>query len=511
MPVLGLTAEFAHQIAVDEPFVPNRSFHHKSGFGGYEAVSESRNNLLETTRVMNHTAPGMVMGERRAEADREVAELIEHPDGLAAHTTSLEWIAPVPPEVARKLTFFLMVILQHHRIPAWDKLSQLALHAESKYVKDPYRTFIRRFFLDHVHSFPTTSEGETAEVICKRINHTTILFRVKEGLRHFSMRILTHSDDWVVLGVQRLYPWFDNSRSAPFPTTFCWMPSELGDNIEDFMRKLKYPEVANTGARLPEGGILARKTPSDYTTYEFFFNTETGRNVSGIKRQLNGVDMPFGPISTFLSWEVTPDTTEVMPADYINHLVGDDTTDDRSPLLRAQDARYLVNEWDNCHPYTKYPTAQALLHHLLLTIFSEEEDGRGVGGLRDVTLEHRTVCQATEWLPTQAFDIGQRRSETVRDIPTYRYKKRHEVFKTPRGWLRVAVMNPLLPVPLYPDQDLLRQRTEAGQPILSEADLYRALDAEGRSHRRQHGFSDMPVFSAEYVLNVQNAMRDMNL
>jgi hypothetical protein len=175
---------------------------------------------------------------------------------------------------------------------------------------------------------------------------------------------------------------------------------------------------------------------------------------------------------------------------------------------------YLIKEWTNSHLYIKYKTAQALLHHLLLTTFSEVEGGRAVGGLRDVTLEHRTVCQADEWFPTQAFDSDQipKPVSETRPRTTYKYKKRHENFKTPRGWLRVQpVLSPFLPVPLYPDQDLIRQRTEAGQPILSEAELYRALDAEGRNHRRQHGFSDMPVFSAEYVLNVQNSMRDMNL
>ena len=78
MSVQGVTTQFVRQIAVTEPYVANRSFHHQSGFGGYEVVSENKLNLVETARVMNHTAPGETLGNRRAEADREVDAIIKH-------------------------------------------------------------------------------------------------------------------------------------------------------------------------------------------------------------------------------------------------------------------------------------------------------------------------------------------------------------------------------------------------------------------------------------------------
>ena len=202
-------------------------------------------------------------------------------------------------------------------------------------MQTPYRCFIRRFILDWAHTIPERIPGQKAAVIARRINHESILIRVKEadhnGVPHYSARVLTHSTDWMIVSVLRLYPYMP--VGGPLPADMCWRASQLGDAVEDFMFLPLAPETRDTENGSIVGGILPRRTPARREVYEFIFNTSAGRNFAGVEHQRDGTPMP-PHVSSFHSMEMVPGDVEPMTVDIQYH--------HRLPPLPAADRAVIV-------------------------------------------------------------------------------------------------------------------------------------------------------------------------
>ena len=218
-------------VLVDTIWLIGKGLDSGCGWGGFEELYEEEFTLEQATRRMNDAPPPCEqLTIRKLEAHAEV--LLIRTD-LAAHARmaeSCDWLEAVLVSAARKLTFLLQVIAEMYKTSDWEDLWRLADFPESRYVKSPYKCFIRRYILDWMHTFPERIAGQKAAVIARSINHESVLIRVKEarhnGAGHHSVRVLTHSADWTIASVLRLYPCVPNT--GPLPDNMCWRASQLG-------------------------------------------------------------------------------------------------------------------------------------------------------------------------------------------------------------------------------------------------------------------------------------------